>query len=339
MNRKKKLLYIGNRLVRHGLPPTSADILPARFEELGFEVIVASDKRNKPLRLLDMLFTVFKNRKDADYILIDTYSTLNFYYAVAVAALARFYSILYIPILHGGNLPERLSKSKRISEKLFQQAKINIAPSAYLKNDFKNAGFLNVIHIPNFLEIESYPFLERRNISYKLLWVRSFDEIYNPKLALKIVEILLKKGKDVSLCMVGPEKDGSLAACKKIVQAKNLPVTFTGILKKEEWISLSRNFDIFINTTNFDNMPVSVMEAMALGIPVISTNVGGLPFLIEHRKTGILLPPNDEQAFVKAIGSLIQDSSQVLSMTKEARKKILTKDWSRVKNLWLSVLT
>lgn len=286
-----------------------------------------------------MLFTVFKNRKDADYILIDTYSTLNFYYAVAVAALARFYSILYIPILHGGNLPERLSKSKRISEKLFQQAKINIAPSAYLKNDFKNAGFLNVIHIPNFLEIESYPFLERRNISYKLLWVRSFDEIYNPKLALKIVEILLKKGKDVSLCMVGPEKDGSLAACKKIVQAKNLPVTFTGILKKEEWISLSRNFDIFINTTNFDNMPVSVMEAMALGIPVISTNVGGLPFLIEHRKTGILLPPNDEQAFVKAIGSLIQDSSQVLSMTKEARKKILTKDWSWVKNLWLSVLT
>src|SRR5690606_32388170 len=116
----------------------------------------------------------------------------------------------------------------------------------------------------------------------RLLWVRSFSQIYNPVLALKIVEILKLKAMEVSLCMVGPDKDGSLQRCKEMATELNLPVSFTGLLSKQEWIALSRDFDIFINTTNFDNMPISVMEAMSLGMPVISTNVGGLPLLIEN---------------------------------------------------------
>ena len=55
-------------------------------------------------------------------------------------------------------------------------------------------------------------------------------------------------------------------------------ITITGILRKAEWIELSKDYDVFINTTNVDNMPVSVIEAMALGMPIVSTNVGGIPF-------------------------------------------------------------
>ena len=79
------------------------------------------------------------------------------------------------------------------------------------------------------------------------------------------------------------QKDGSMEACKEYAAEEKLPVKFTGKLEKNEWIKISADAGIFINTSNIDNTPVSLMEAMALGLPVVSTNVGGIPYLIEDR--------------------------------------------------------
>src|SRR5690606_10924723 len=97
---------------------------------------------------------------------------------------------------------------------------------------FEAAGFGNIVYIPNTIALANYPFLPRKVITCKLLWVRSFAEIYKPLLALEVVEVLMKEGVEVELCMVGPDKDGSLAACKKIVEQLDLPVTFPGLLSK-----------------------------------------------------------------------------------------------------------
>src|SRR5690554_3862797 len=255
MNRKRKLLYVGNQLLSHGLSPTSADTLPQALEGEGFEIIVVSNKRNKISRLWDMLLTTYKQRNHIDIAIIDTYSTWSFYYAVAIAKLCQWHSIPYIPILHGGNLPERLRKSKTLCRSLFDGALTNVAPSDFMVSQFKQAGFTNLTYIPNAISLKNYEFKLRTQLSYRLLWVRSFAEIYNPMLALEVVKKLKKLGKPVSLCMVGPDKDGSLEACRRMAVRQNLPITFTGILKKEEWIVLSNDYDIFINTTNFDNMP------------------------------------------------------------------------------------
>lgn len=338
MHQRKKLLYIGNKLAVHGKPPTAIDSLSVNLEQEGYSVITASSKQSKVSRLLDMVFTTIRNRPHIDLVLIDTYSTQNFYYAVIIATLCRLFKMPYIPILHGGNLPSRLKKNKSLSDKLFGKAHINVAPSKYMLQQFKDAGFHNITYIPNTIEISNYPFQTRNSVTPKLLWVRSFSEIYNPQLALKIVEILKKKGMDVSLCMVGPDKDGSLNRCKKITTELNLPVTFPGLLQKKEWIELSKNYDIFINTTNFDNMPISVMEAMALGMPVISTNVGGMPFLIDNEENGVLVPANNAEAFVDAIIELCNQPVKVQNLTQNARMKMEGFDWGEVKHRWVDVL-
>lgn len=335
---KRNLLYIGNKLAAHGKPPTAIDLLSVKFQEEGYEVYASSSKLNKVSRLLDMISKTIRHRKTIDLALIDTYSTLNFYYAVIIGGLCRFLKIPYIPILHGGNLPNRLQNSKRLSKQLFNNALTNVVPSQYLAEQFKTYGIHNLTHIPNTIEIENYKFLQRNKVTAKLLWVRSFSEIYNPLLALEVVELLLKQGVEVSLCMVGPDKDGSLARCKKVAAELNLPITFTGMLKKKEWIALSKDYNIFINTTNFDNMPVSVMEAMALGLPVISTNVGGLPFLIDHEIDGILVPPNNPAAFVNAINKLRENPVLVNTLSNNARSKIEALDWQVIKHKWNSVL-
>lgn len=334
MHPKKRLLYIGNKLAQHGIPPTTADSLPPLLREEGYAVMAASSKPNMFFRLWDMMSITYKNRKEIDLVIIDTYSTWNFYYAVIIGAICRHFKIPYIPVLHGGNLPSRLEKSKSLSRGLFNGAKTNVAPSAYLLDKFKEAGFSKLTYIPNTIPIENYTFLARPKISARLLWVRSFAEIYNPLLALQIVEMLLMKGVDVHLCMVGPEKDGALGRCKKVAEEMKLPITFAGLLSKEAWIALSKDYDIFINTTNFDNMPVSIMEAMALGMPVVSTSVGGLPYMIESGVNGVLVEPNNAAAFVDAIMDLIQNPVRATSMARNARTGIERMDWEVVKGEW-----
>jgi glycosyltransferase involved in cell wall biosynthesis len=336
--KKNKIVYIGNNLSVKGGSTTTIETLSKNLEKEGLDVTIASNKNNIFFRFFDMLFTVFKNRKKTRVVLIDTYSTLNFYYALGVSFVCRLYKIPYIPILHGGNLPKRLNTSSFLSRQLFKYAKTNVAPSEYLLEAFKQKGYHNLTFIPNAIDIKNYPFRLRENISLKLLWVRSFSRIYNPILALEILEKLVTQNIPVSLQMVGPDKDGSLDKCKKIVQEKNLPVTFTGKLQKEEWIQLSNNCDVFINTTNYDNTPISVIEAMALGLPVISTNVGGLPFLIEDNHTGLLVPPNNAEAFVNKLIELLEDSKKTKQVSNNARKLVESFDWRGVKQKWITLL-
>ena len=336
---KKPVLYIGNKLSTKGATVSTIDTLSILLQEEGFEVYAASAIRNKLLRFLEMLYTTIKYSRIVSVVLIDTYSTQNFYFAVAVAKICRLLNIPYIPILHGGNLPNRLSKNLGLSRRLFGNAKTNVSPSTYLFEAFKARGFDNISYIPNSIEIEKYSFSLRKVLSPKLLWVRSFAEIYNPLLAIEIVKKLHDLGVNATLTMVGPDKDGSLEKCKSLAHEYNLPVKFTGKLNKDEWIALSKDHDIFINTTNFDNTPVSVIEAMALGLPVISTNVGGMPYLIDNNITGILVPPNDAAEFTLAICSLLKDNSLSTSLSENARRKVEAFDWKEVKDSWLALLS
>jgi len=334
----KNLVYIGNKLNRKGKTATTIDTLGKGLEETGFKVAYASSYNNIVLRLMDMLWTVFKHRKTTDYVLIDTYSTLNFYYAYAVSKWCQILKLKYIPILHGGNLPQRLKTSPKLSASIFKKAYVNSAPSNYLKFQFETYGYTNVKLIPNSIQIEAYPFKPRGIDAVHLLWVRSFSKLYNPKLAVDVLHSLKNKDSNATLCMVGPDNDGSLEDTKAYAKICGVEVTFTGKLDKAAWVLLSEDYNLFINTTNFDNTPVSIIEAMALGLPIVSTNVGGLPLLIENNSEGLLVEPNNTEAFVDAILKYKNNEWLCQSIIKQARTKAETFNWEHVKQYWLATL-
>ncbi|MEP1487187.1 MAG: glycosyltransferase family 4 protein [Algibacter sp.] len=334
----KNLLYIGNKLSGNGKTETTIDVLTQLLGLEGYIVNSFSNKKNKFIRLFDMLFNIIKYSKGVDYVLIDTYSTSNFYYAYFCSQLCRFFKLKYIPILHGGNLPLRLKNNPKLSKSIFNNAYRNIAPSGYMMSNFESFGYSNLDVIPNVIEIEKYPFKLRTYDDVKLLWVRSFSEIYNPNLAIDLLFKLQQEGVEASLCMVGPEKDGSLNKAKIYAKSLNVEVQFTGKLSKKEWIKCSEDYNIFINTTNFDNMPVSVIEAMALGLPVVSTNVGGMPFLIENEKEGFLVNPDDSNLFMQAIIRILTKPKESQRMAVMARKKVEQFDWEIVRSKWNDVL-
>ena len=335
----KKILYIGNNL-KKGKNVTVMNTLSKHLRLEGYHVITASSKPQMVLRLFDMIITIIKHAKSTDYVIIDTYSTLNFYYAFFCGVLCKVLKIKYIPFLHGGNLPHRLKSSKIKSSILFKNSYVNVAPSNYLMSAFTSAGFANTKYIPNSLAIAAYPFKERRNIAPKLLWVRAFKSLYNPTMAMEVLSQLSKTHPNATLCMVGPINDPSFEDVQKLVTNLGLTsqVRFTGKLSQEAWRALSQDYDIFLNTTNYDNTPISLLEAMALGLPVISTDVGGIPFLITDTLDGILVEKGNTVAMAAEIRRLISEPQIANRIAKNARQKVSQFDWEIVKSAWFSIL-
>ncbi|WP_411767128.1 glycosyltransferase family 4 protein [Winogradskyella sp. A3E31] len=331
------VLYIGNNLNSPQTNLSSIQTLGPLLESEGYTLRYSSGIRSKPLRLLAMLWAVVKNRSWANVVLIDTYSTLNFYYAMAVSQCCRVLGIPYICCLNGGNLPLRLASHPHKSRWIFKHAKVNVAPSFYLKQAFDKHGF-KTVYIPNSIQMSHYPWQQRSYERIDLLWVRSFAKIYNPVLAIKVQHYLQEKGFKITLCMVGPDSDGTLLDAKDLADRLGTHTVFTGKLSKQAWIAQSQDYNIFINTTNFDNTPVSVMEAMALGLPVVSTNVGGMPYLIEDGTDGLLVAPDSVEAMAEGILRIVEDHALRKTLIKAARQKVEQFDWSKVKQLWHTLL-
>jgi glycosyltransferase involved in cell wall biosynthesis len=334
----KKLLYIGNKLSEHGYTSTSIETLGEFLENDGYTVYYASSQKNKYFRMIEMISKTISYSNKVDYVLIDTYSTNNFWYAFIISQLCRILKLKYIPKLHGGDLPNRIVKTKFFSRLIFNYAFVNIAPSYYLLNAFKESGYKNLLYIPNTIELDKYISFNKQFKSPKLLWVRSFSVIYNPLMAIKVFINLKMMYPDAELCMVGPKKDNSLEKAIRFAKNHNVEVNFIGKLSKEKWIELSAAYNVFINTTHFDNTPISVIEAMALEIPVVSTNVGGIPYLLKHDYNALLVSDNNIEAMTLQINRIFIEPNLANKLTENAKESIKSFDWDMVKKQWKDLL-
>lgn len=330
------ILYTGNILSTHGGSIGFIETMTLKLASR-YTIKSVSSISSKPLRFLHMIISVLRYRNVCEVVLVDVFSTQAFWFAYAIGRLCSFLKVPYIPIIHGGDFVNRLGRSKKFCDHLFFKSYANIAPSKFLEYHLQKANY-QVRYIPNFIELENYPFKLREKINPRILWVRAFHKIYNPMLAVEAVSRI--KRPNLELCMVGSDTDGTRTIVEEYIKELKLEemVTLTGRLLKKDWIKLSSQFDIFINTTTIDNMPVSVIEAMALGLPVVSTNVGGIPYLFEHEKDGILVPSNNAEAMADAILSLLDNPDQSVNISSQARKKVEEFDWEKVKLQWFDLL-
>jgi len=330
------ILYVGNILSVSGGSIGFIETMTPKLA-IRYNIKSVSSIQSKPIRLLHMLFSVCRYRNTCEVVLVDAFSTQAFWFSYAVGRFCSFLNIPFIPIVRGGDFVNRLARSKKECDFLFTKSNINIVPSKFLEFYFNKAGY-KVKYIPNFIELKKYPFKLRENISGKILWVRAFHKIYNPVLAIDVVDHL--RNPDSQLCMVGADTDGTKELVEKRIQELKLSsqVRLTGRLLKEEWIRLSKEYDVFINTTTIDNMPVSVIEAMALGLPVVSTDVGGIPYLMENKKNGILVQSNNVEEMTKAIQELLSNPDYTKSLSLNARRMVEDFDWEKVSLKWFEVL-
>lgn len=329
------ILYLGNFLSSRGGSRQPCEELVPRFQSRGWQLITASIVRNRTGRLIDMLWTVWHRRNDYEVAVIDLFSGFSFVWAELTSRLLKFLNKRLVVVMHGGGLPEFAAKHPRHIRGLLARADRVLSPSKYLSEQM--ATYAKGIELlPNGIELSAYTPKDSAYVSPKLVWLRAFCQIYNPTLAVDVAARLKPEFPQLHLTMVGPDKDGSLAVVQTrahelgVADCLELP---GGVPKSEVPGWLSRG-DIFINTTNVDNMPVSVIEAMACGMCVVSTNVGGLSYLLEHEVDALLVPPNDAEAMAAAVRRLLTELSLAEKLSRNARAKAEQFDWSNVLPQW-----
>jgi len=338
---EETILFIGNHFLSGQTNPNVWHSLVNRLQQRDWKVITASDKISRPARLWDMLWTIYSKRNFYTIAEIDVFSGPSFIWAKLSADLLKLCGKLFVLTLHGGRLPEFAVKHPLMVRKLLRRANEVVAPSPYLQQVLSSYR-PDIVVIPNPIDIDMYPSPAKFTGKHNLIWVRAFHEIYNPSLAPKVINRLLKDWPDIHLTMVGPDKgDGSLQ--KMIEIAKDLGVMdhihLPGGVPGEKVPEYLSKGDFFINTTNFDNTPVSVIEAMACGLPIVTTNVGGIPYLVEDGMDGLLVPPDDPDAMAEALRKILSDRNMAAKLSQNARRKAEGFDWSIVLPLWEQVFT
>lgn len=223
---------------------------------------------------------------------------------------AIFHKVKLIFTMH--SQPYRLeSKLFWLSSKilLMQHKLLFVGVSKRIASEILNRFKCNnaVCTINNPVDISKYSFLrsikEKKEIN--LINVARFNSVKNHRLLVEAFSKLIQKNESTRLCLVG---DGELLGDIK-EYAKELKVSdkvyFLGCVDNvQEILKLA---DVFVLSSNAEALPISVLEAMASGLPIVSTNVGGLKDIVTNN--GILVSPNDSDALADALYTMISNNS------------------------------
>lgn len=332
---KPRLCFVGNMLGQHGKAVTTqGQVVSNLFADESFQTLCTSSRKNKIARLLDIVFTLLYKKKKIDVAIIEVYSGLSFVIADVAGVLCRILGLPSIMVLHGGKLPEFENKHPNWTRRVLKRATALAAPSEFLAESFRELGF-HIRVVPNVIDLSRYGFRERNNIEPKLLWMRSFHHIYNPGMAVEVLDLLRQEYPNAKLTMAGVDK-GLERPMKDMVAKRGLvdAVSFPGFLIPDQKIDAFSQADIFLNTNHEDNMPVAVVEAAAFGLPVVATNVGGIPYMLSHGENSLLVEKGNARQMVEAVKSLLHDAELTRKISHGGRNLAERSSWGKVRQQW-----
>jgi len=332
----RSVLIVGNFFSSAGGTRSIGEELAPRLGQRGWSVLSVSRKRNRLARLADMTLSAWLWRKRFGAAQVDVFSDTAFLWAEAVCWTLRRARRPYVLALRGGRLPEFAQSNPSRVGRLLASAAIVTAPSPYLLR--RMAAYCpEIVLLPNAVDLRLYPFRARRHVKPRLVWLRAFHGIYNPEMAIRVLANIRTRIPDATLTMIGPDKgDGSLARVRQLadeLHVSDCVQIVLGVPKTEvpRWLDEG---DIFLNTTNIDNTPVSVLEAMACGLCVVTTDAGGLPYMLTDGKDALLTPRGDAEAMSDAVQRLFDDADLAASLSANAARTAAPCDWPLVLRQW-----
>ncbi|MEW6510878.1 MAG: glycosyltransferase family 4 protein [Bacteroidota bacterium] len=331
----RAVLLVGNFLSESMVYGSVGEDLSRRLTARGWSVVMTSGKMNRALRLIDMVRTVLSRRRDYAVAHVDVFSGVAFLWAEAACRALRLVRKPYALTLRGGDLPNFAARQPKRVRQLLASAEVVTSPSGYLRERMRPYRE-DIRLLTNPLETGCYPRTVRKSPAPRLVWLRAFHEIYNPSL-VPAVMAELSDIDDIHTIMVGPDKgDGSLQRARRRAEELGVAqrIAFPGPVPKKDVPQWLNRGDIFINTASIDNTPTSVLEAMACGLCVVSTNVGGIPYLLEDERDALLVPPGDAPALAAAVRRVLREPGLAERLSTQGRRKVEEFDWSHLLPQW-----
>ena len=293
-------------------------------------------------RLLPYLFHLWRSARKVDLYHVMANSGWSWHLFAAPAIwIAKFTGKPVIVNYQGGEADVFFDKAFSWVKPSLDRADAIIVQSGFLDMVFKKRGFSTHI-VPNIIDLSRFSIEQNAAAALtadfpRILVARNLEPIYDNATALRAFQIVRKSLPSAQLVIAGsgPERQTleNLAGELGLADA----VVFTGRVENENMANLYYSADLMINPSLVDNMPVSVLEALASGVPVVSTNVGGVPHLVEHGKTALLVPPQDAAAMAAAILALLTDPAKARQIKEAGVASVQQYTWPRVRTRLLGV--
>lgn len=270
-----------------------------------------------------------------DIIHVFSASYFSFLLAPTPAILiARLFGKKVILNYRSGEAEDHLRSWPRTAVPILKLADELIVPSRYLVEVFSRFG-LRASAVANIIDEDRFRFHERRPLLPIFFSNRNLYPLYNVACILRAFAIIQQKVPEAKLIIAGDgSQRPSLEALAHKLKLQN--VEFRGRVAPSKMNELYDEAHIFLNSSNIDNMPGSILESFATGMPVVSTNAGGIRCMVTHGRTGLLVPKNDHNAMASWAIKLLESPTLAATIARNAYEECSAYTWPAVRETWLA---
>jgi glycosyltransferase involved in cell wall biosynthesis len=257
------------------------------------------------------------------------------YFLVPMPAilLGRLFGKAVVLNYRSGQLEDHLERWKPIAEATMRFATRIVTPTPYLKGVLQRFEIDSEV-IPNYLDIEHLEYRTRDPLRPIVLLNRLFEPLYNHRCALEAFSIMQREFPEARLIIVGygPEEQRILEWIKEL-GIRN--ADFRGKVAHSTMMQLYQEADIYLNTPSFDCFPSSILDAFAAGVPLATTNAGGIRHIVEHQRTGWMVECNDAAGLAEGMIRFLREPTWARSLAEAGRKELETRYvWDAVGPQW-----
>lgn len=331
----KKVLFIANYKENLGGISTQVDALNRMLIKEGFETSIFSLKGNVLYRI-KAFFRLIKIGKNYDVFHIHACSYKGgFLPAVIGVRIGKLLRKKIILTYHGGGANVFFKKQPRLVKRYLGKTDVNIVLSGYLNDIFKQYDIPSVT-IPNIIELKDGIYRERESISSAFISIRSLTPTYNILCTINAFEKVKQLYPQATLTLLG---DGPLRnELETYVEEQHITdVTFVGCVPNEKIYDYLNKADIMLSSPIADNMPMSLMEGFNAGLLVISSRVGGIPYMIEDGVNGLLFKSRDADEMAKKMIDAIKNQEKTKEMIRAAYDGLKAYSWENNKEKYFNI--
>jgi glycosyltransferase involved in cell wall biosynthesis len=232
---------------------------------------------------------------------------------------------------HSGEADDHLAHWGLLVHPWLRLAHMLVVPSEYLADVFAGHGYqTRVIH--NVVDLSRFEYRDRQSLRPRLISTRNLEPYYRVDVILDAFTLVKAQRPDATLIVAGYGSEEP-----RLRRLAVDGVRFVGRVDPDLMPQLCDEADIFLNASVVDNQPVSILEAFAAGLPVVSTPTGDIRAMVRHTHTGLIVPPGDAASVAAAVLHLLTHPREASAMAQQARQDVTRFTWLAVRDEWAAV--
>ena len=303
------------------------ELLERHLREEGHTAEVFSTKGSLLWRL-GLFCRLHRVAESYDVLHIHCCSGWGFLPAVVGVTVGRRLGKRVVLTYHGGGGEHFFDEHPKWVKHYLTHTDQNIVLSGFLARVFDKHRIPYTI-IPNIIELDESHYRKRTVLKPDFICTRAHEELYNIPCILRAFRKVQAELPEATLTLVGGgSRHNALVEQAKEMGLRN--VIFTGRVPNDEIYTYLDHTDILLSAPRADNMPVSLLEAMNAGLPVISSNVGGVPYMIEDGVTGLLFDSDNSDQMAERMLWAVAHPDDSLEITERARQTLQSYSWTEI---------